>query len=304
MSRGRLRFAAAVAALAPALLRASVLLLAAVAGTGCPLDDGTYHEGDVVIADAGDVERRARVETITGDLVIRGTALRAVEMPLLQGVLGSVIVEDNAALATLRIPDLGYVGNLAIERNPALTDVTLFGEVRSPGDGRVVVVDNDALANLSVRTADIDVLEISDNAALGPLRIEARTTRLVAVARNAAVTQLDVFGHDGALTVADMPALVTLGLTMPRSTALSFRRNDSLTSITLLRQESIGDLDVEANAGLRDISMPALTSVTGRFDVRSNPALPRCRLERLLAQLTMAPAAIALAGNDESPCGP
>jgi hypothetical protein len=290
MSRGRLRFAAAVAA--------------ALTATGCLFDDDSYHEGDVVIEDAGDVAGLAPVELITGDLVIRGTALRAVDIPLLQGVLGSVIIEDNTSLASVSIPELGYVGSLAIERNPALTGVRLFAEVRSPGDGRIVVVDNDALTSLSVRSADIDALEISDNAGLGSLRIEARTTRSIAVARHAAMTRLDVVGHDGALTVADMPALDTLGLTTTRSTALSLRRNDALTSINLLWQESIGDLEVEANAGLRDISMPALTSVTGRFDVRSNSALPRCRLERLLAQLAVAPAAIALDGNDKSPCTP
>jgi hypothetical protein len=300
----RLRDAAAGAARAALVsVRASVVALAATAGAGCLFDDGSYHEGDVVITSGDDVEDLAPVEIITGDLIIHRTSLRTIEIPLLQAVHGDVIVADNAALTTLRIRDLGYVGNLTIQDNPALTELSI-AEIRSPGAGRMVVAGNDALASLSLRARDLDAIEITDNAALGPLGIEARTTRSITVAHSPLVTQLGMSVHDGALTVTDMAGLQTLAMGSRHSAALTLERCAALMYVTLLNKESFGDLRVHDNGALRDLSMPALTSVTGRFEVTQNPQLRRCTVERLLAQLAVPPAGIELAGNDETVCVP
>ncbi len=302
MASSRLRCAAAAVASAPLVpLRACVLVLAATGCTEWLYDDGSYHDGDVVIANAGDVEKLAKVETITGDLTIRGTSLRAIDIPFLYAVRGSVLVEDNPALVTLQIP-LGFVGNLTIRDNPALDEVRLSSTVGSPGEGRVVVAGNHALTDLRLRAQYLAEIEVADNAGLGVLRFDAGNVGSISVSGNAALPHLGVYGHDGALTVTDMAALETLALVARHSTALTIQRCASLGSINLTSQESIGDLRVDDNANLRGITMPALTTVTGAFEVTSNPKVRRCELERLLTQLVLPPATITLTGNDETAC--
>ena len=207
-----------------------------------------------------------RLSQIGGDLVVSETELETLDLPVLETLGGSLVVEDNPDLESLDLPLLEDATSVLVTQNHALLDLSL---------PRIDAID--------------DLLQIEDNEALLSLDLY----RLEEVGGDVWIRNLplldslaatDTLAHVGGdLVLTDLDSVVELG------------------GFALLASLG-GDLDVHGNDVLARVStFNALTDLGGQLLVVDNPTLQDFEGLQLLldapgVQLTENPALRSLSG--------
>jgi hypothetical protein len=224
----------------------------------------------VTVQTAADLAVLADIRVINGGLVIEGTELVEIDLPVLELVGGRVAIDDNAALTRVSLPALTAIdGYLEVSLNPRLAQLDLGLLRRIEGD--LYLGSNPALTSLAGLDALVSVdrnLEIRDNAALAAADLPSLglVRGDVTVSGNPVLAGLDLslFEGTGDLLVRDNPALAAVELRVLSlwcSTcrvpigAVSIGRNAGLTTVELYGGSF---------AGVQVVDNDALTTFTMR----------------------------------------
>ena len=227
--------------------------------------------GNLIIGgDVGDVTLE-NVAAVTGRIVVRESEATDLAFPALVQA-GSIEVEDNAALETLILDAITFIGgDLIVRGNDALVvlDIRSLERVR----GRVIVTDNGALAELSAPVlAEVGGdLVISDNDSL----------------ESADLGGLESVGGD--LVVED---------------------NDALTDLDVGNVAEVGgDLIVDDNDSLESVDLGGLSTVGGDLVVDDVDEVDLGGLENVGGTVQVDPEATVSIGagfvcDDDGVCAP
>jgi hypothetical protein len=275
------------------------------------------------------------LSTLGGPLVVEGTLVSQVLLPLLaeatQGLVlrgnpGLVLVHlpalaaapellasDNLLLDTLALPALASVAVLQVDLSPNLNTLSLPALVEATGWATLVELQGLRSLDLGALAMAGD-LTIDAGAALPVLSLPAlRTCGLLDLSGQVVEVRLPSLvsaaslrlGATHRLQAVDLPALAwldqDLSIIGPVDTPAG------LTALALPSLVRVGAaLRIERLAGLTSLDAPALREVGTSFSVVDDPALPRCLVEAIVARLRPPlPAVIALANlDDASICAP
>ncbi|MEQ1507108.1 MAG: hypothetical protein ABMB14_33075 [Myxococcota bacterium] len=224
-------------------------------------DPALVAVGDVVVADAGDLDALDGVAAITGALRIEDTPLAAVSLPGLVQVGGSITVWDDPALETLSLPALRWVGgDLSLYADPALAAVDGLAAVEAVGGTLAVhrmdrIRDLDPLVALSSVEGDLYLyhdLQL-DHVALPALR---------SLGGNLDLWELD------ALDRVSLPALTRI------EHKLDVFVTASLVDLDLPVVASIGSFELHHADAMTDVgTFPELVALPGDVDLQYTPSL-------------------------------
>jgi hypothetical protein len=226
----------------------------------------------VTVQTAADLAVLADIRVINGSLLIEGTELVAIDLPVLELVGGRLSFDDNEDLTRVSLPVLTAIdGYLNVSLNPRLAELDLGALRRVEGD--LYLRSNPALTSLAGLDALISVdrnLELRDNDALGTADLPSLglVRGDVTVVGNAVLAGLDLslFEGTGELLIWDNAALAAFELrvsslwcsTCPVSIgAISIGRNAGLATV---------DLHGKSFTGVQVVDNDALTELTMRSD--------------------------------------
>ncbi len=262
-------------------------------GTALAFDTLAEVSGEIVInSSSGCCDRSARG---TGGCCGRGvparntgdsnpSGLTSVSFPSLL-TAAEIIADDSDSLADLELPALTRVDYLEVENNGLLETLNLAGLQSAPVG---IYVSSDGLRALSLPAlTSVGNLQVRNVNAMtsfsAPALVKAGTLQTVNMDELTsihldALAQADTLGLGGPLvTTLVMPALTqagTLGIS-----------SGALTSISLSALASVQLLDIESNALLTSLSLPALRNAY-RLVVANNPELDTCVVYAINAALT------------------
>ncbi|RJS18439.1 hypothetical protein DRW03_25295 [Corallococcus sp. H22C18031201] len=283
--------------------------LRALAEVGC------LRPQSLVVADNLALESLSGLSCIQNlaALTVTGNArLPVVDLPSLFGVLGDVLIADNAALLTLTSAPLVTLGGaLTVRNNPLLTSLAGLESLQSAGN--IDVSENAGLT--STRGLD-SLLHVTDSLSfsLNPkLESVGHLPSLLWVGE-----RFSVLGNVAVRRVEYLPALRSLGslqvIGNPVLEAMPALRDVlRLDECLVLENAALGSLEdlgalhdvrilvVADNPALTRLRLDALSRVSLGFHVRTNPRLPTC-LATALAQATFTGEAdrLGIEGNDDS----
>lgn len=269
-----------------------------------PEEPARVCEGDAVVTAPGDAARFAGCKEITGKLLVKRSALEALELPGLRIVGDRISVRKNARLRVISLPALeriGGAGEVVIEQNAALERADLGGLARAGGG--VAVRENPALSEIRLdRLEEVGGpgVEISGDGALPALLLPAlRAADYLAVAGCGKLSAIEAPALERVLEVAvrDNPALERIS--MP-----ALVRIYSDPSKNAVRY----GLAVSGNGALRSLrGFPRLEGLGrgGPLSVIDNASLPTCEAQRLARFLTEKgwKGEATICGNLEDECG-
>ena len=238
----------------------------------------------VAIRTREDLVSLSRTKVILGTLVISGTAFEVIELPELQAISGSLVVTDNSALTALRLPALKVVGaSLDVVSNPALGQLSLPALTQI--NERLMIQDDPALHDLGglPRLTTVGGLTLRQNRTLSYL---GGWSSLLLVRGRIEVLANEALGWLALSSVSDLrdvvvkqnPALVTLLLAAgdpERARAIlgnvEIQDNAALSSVKILAGEVHGDVLIQRNPLLQELSWSRLTRLFGRLALIENP---------------------------------
>jgi hypothetical protein len=281
------------------------------------LDPAAVWVGDAAVTDAADLAALAGIVGITGDLVVQGTTLSAVDLPDLTTVGGTVQIWENPDLVDLALPALTWVGGdvslyddvqlaslsglsglqtvgrtLSLNRLPALTDLAGLEQLRTIGEKLYLfhdeaLVDTDALTSLRLVGTQIDLWELValERASLPALEqvgakldvFDARAMTELSAPMLHTAGGLELHNAEALTSAGDFGALSLLG-------SLTIKYNDALVDLGGLTalQTINGAALVQNNPSLQALTgLDALVTVGGRVEVRTNTALTDLALPAL-----------------------
>ncbi|MBC7975082.1 MAG: hypothetical protein H7138_08860 [Myxococcales bacterium] len=246
---------------------------------------------DVAIHDAADVAALSQVAVITGSLVVSGTTLTELALPLLVQVRGAIEIRGNAALARVTLRELRSVdGQLALTLDPALTTIDVPKLRRVGGlvvDGATALRALGELAALPEVAGDV---RISNNAVLGSIDLTiGRIGRGLTIDGNAQLTGvvLALPGTLGALQIASNPRLARLelggaasrltevgGVTVSSNAALEriALDADELEAIVILDNPALAEIAVSSTRVVDDVLLNGNGDVRLAFSARAPDA--------------------------------
>ena len=207
----------------------------------------------------------------------RNLLLEDIELTAAQ--ITSVLVRDNPALSSVRVPNAAAVdGAITIQRNAGLTTIEIPNV--GPVAGPLRINDNVALSSLVLtRISDVgEEVFVDGSPLLGTLALPAlRHTPRVRVGPDVTVVSLPALEtldaglgfENSELTAIDVSALRTAGSSL-------FFQNTALTSFTAPALQQLGELFFVGNDGLTMLSLPLLQSVDGNISISDNSALQVC----------------------------
>lgn len=224
------------------------LELAAIAGV-------THVTGDLSISNATSLGALRCLKTVDGGLVVRDSAVPAIEVPSLATV-GFIYFFNNPLATSVSLPLLTSAQSLLVSTNAALTTLSAPLLVSLPGE--LGIIGNDALARVTGLPALASVgglvlegaglEDVSGLAALkavaGLLTVQSSDTispRLATFRLPALETLggLVVRGSAGPLRTVDLPALTTIGSLTTNSGELEVT-DSTISSLLLPRLASVG----------------------------------------------------------------
>lgn len=219
---------------------------------------------DVSVATTADLELIQHVRAISGALLIDGTSLAEVDLPMLELVGGRLVIGSNGLLARVSMPllsDIGGYFELADNAQLSTVDISRLEVVTGDFDMRAnpVLADMSGLASLFLVGFDFRLV---NNQSLAAARIPEIVHEDVVVTGNSALAQLDVnFVED----VRDIEIRAN-GLT-----------DLALDTLSLFGDPRMGNVTVSGNPALTDLRVAArfLTSIR----ITGNAALDRVSLQ-------------------------
>jgi hypothetical protein len=166
--------------------------------------EGVY-KGTYAMKTTGDLNELSGYMAVTGDLIIKNTALRNLEgLECLSEIGGDLVMENNSLLENIDgLSNLTSVASIEISYNPVLMNLDGFRNLASVEE-YLFITCNDALTNVNGLSAitSVDNLFVNNNDALTSLK---GLNNLVSVNQEFAV-----IGNDG-LTNLDLISLKTVG---------------------------------------------------------------------------------------------
>ena len=229
------------------------------------------YQGDFAVQNVADLQALENIVCISGDLTFEDTDLNEISsLDSLQVIGGSLLVENNAQLASLHFPGLEFVHrSLSLSANP-LIRVSDFPLLKSVG-GFFEITDNALLEQLNcAKLQTADALKIHQN------------ERLVQIS----FSELDWLGV--LLQISNNPALPTAAFVLTHAGYLVVLNNDKLARLQLQDMENIWDLEIGSNPVLTDLALDRLENVGQNFSVHDNLSLPDCLVDNLRDQLQAA----------------
>jgi hypothetical protein len=254
--------------------------------------------GGLGIALAGSSREVAlpHLRSIGGDLLVTSSAGEAVHLPALTSTGGSIGVSGNGALRVIDLPVLASIGYgwVQVILNSSLEAFDLPA-LTTPIS--LVVEQNAVMTRLSLPALPtLGYLSVARNGALASVNLPALTE----VVDDMSLMDLQ------ALPVLDLPALQTVG-TVQYAAGLTIYGLPAVTRISMPALRSVSSrFDVSYNLALQTLEVPALNQV-GALTIRSNPAYPECLATALVDHLVASGGLqwSIVDGNDTaSTCGP
>jgi hypothetical protein len=191
-----------------------------------------------------------------------------------------VVVEDNTALGSFRLPSLRAVtGGIYVHRNPELGYLE-HPALASVGDS-YEVTDNATLTDLGGFSSDTPPMTIGDG-----LRVE-RNPALRHLAGLGRLVQADI------VAIRDNPSLKWAALaSLDSAYHITFQRNDALEYLgtsgfnwpdadTLTHLRSCAVFELYDNPNLARLELPMLVDLD-TLNVEGNPRLPTCQVQAIV----------------------
>jgi hypothetical protein len=266
--------------------------------TGCPqpVDDRPCRtfEGDLTVEDAPGLDEISDVCTVTGDLIFGGSdsvfslaqGLFEVNLPRLETVDGSLVIQSNQNLSAIVLPALTTVGgDFLIRTNPTLgslefSSLTTVGGIFAITDSGFALQRNSPEEGVTFSFPELI-------AASGGAVISGNDVMSSFSAPN--LTILDGDLGFASFSLFDNPTLVTveLGSLLLIGGDLRVINNEELSGLALPALSSVATnypvdpaesnaFIVADNAALRSISTPLLSDIGGTVDISGNSSLASC----------------------------
>jgi hypothetical protein len=281
------------------------------------------YPADLVIARNAKIEALALFYPVevSGNLVIEGNpVLRDLFFDGLRRVGGHFVLADNDAmveLPNLKAMPLDTVGGaLDVRDNAKLARLT-FDALQTTGGVRIARNASLSSTRFPKLVAVLGSVSIQDNPVLGFSFYPADPLQLVtgwfSVERNTMLSSLgefdNVFEIGGTLTISNNPKLRDLAFErLVRAGSVTIADNASLEGIgpslssgdpilyppSLLRLETMEQLDVARNGVLRQLILPSIQGTSSSLIVHDNPLLPTCQAEAIPATYKY------ISGNDDT----
>jgi len=277
---------------APALTTLSLPALVSAAANGLPAD-------------------------LSSGILIFNTGLAAADWPSLKTVVGDIVLNENPALRSVRLPQLTTAAGLTLVDDPLLTTVTAprltgtdpvdVGISYAPVDtldlgalttARNIQLDTTALADLSGLRAltSAQYLDLHTNPQLRDLRGLAALRQLgtLEITSNNALASLD-----GLEQVTEIRGLLTIQFNLALTSVAGLRNvtyvrlgllvegNPMLATLDFTNLRSINSsLWIQNMTRLASLSgLDALSSVAGGIVIDGNPNLPQAEIQAFLTRL-------------------
>ena len=216
----------------------------------------------------------ASVRAVTGDLVIKNAPnITSFGADSMQQIGGSFILNNCQILSSLTFPDLSKVGNLDFE---ALPNLQQLGFTTSVASANTLNIQNTFLTTLNgINLQKVSSVTIVNNPLLQDvsmqvsnvsqsLTIASNGDRLQASFPNLETAQNLTFRNTQSVSIPSL-ANVTGSLGFYENTFQSLTA-PSLTTVG-------GTLALVSNSQLTNVSMPALKTINGGFQVQNNTVL-------------------------------
>jgi hypothetical protein len=199
--------------------------------------------------------------------------------------------------------DLSEVGAIELGIRVERTGITALQWNGASGLEIVAITENPALELIAFfNVPRLASLEVTNNPKLVAVVFESVTAAVdVDVSGGPAGgsrLQLNALTTAGQIALGKPLALVNLESlqTVTRGIALT---TDAIT-LSLPELVSAEHFEVYDNPRVNSLTAPKLREVTNRFRVTTNPRLPACHAQAILAKLTTPPALVDTSGNDGS----
>jgi hypothetical protein len=261
---------------------------------------GGTLEGSMTIASSLDPQLLAPFTKVTGTLTINADGLSEVKLPNLVEVGALATSGANVGVALIELDKLSVVdSDLAVAGAVDLTALhapklaTVGGALALSALPKLATVDVPALRSAAILSLDQVTVDLTAWPAIdvGTLYLEQATVTTLAP-----IAQSDL--ASATLIQTDLTDLAGLAATTAPSQLL-VQGNAALVNAQLLALTSVGSLTIDGNDALVTLNAPALTTA-GAFYVFSNPLLPGCQVDTLLASLNPAPSVSSTTGNSTS----
>ncbi len=219
--------------------------------------------------------RVSGLDTLT---VTFNSALQSVSLPVIEQIDTRVVVDHNAALETLALPQLQLI--------------TVFQNAAEP-DAGLIVTGNASLGRLELAS----LFEVS-----GSITIR-QNAALEAVLLPELFTQgyLSLNGPEGAFVIGENPSLTTVDVSkITDAVRWEFVDNPRLTDIVPLRYSARVSVFFEVinNASLTTLQpFHAIQQVLGDVRILNNDELPTCEAQALINAIAVITGSVEIRGN-------
>ena len=254
------------------------------------------------------------ISEVDGNLYIIGQVAELDRLACLRRVTGSVTIQLNSALTSLRglekLDDVG--GDFLIRDLPALRELSGLSGLRTVR-GNLEIAANEELEqihlpNLAEVSGSFDIHELSSldrielPALFGVSSLRIFATSVATLSGFGKLEELDTFGIGGTrltnleslsnlkvvhkdFMVTDTPQLESLGRLGLRDVGrLIIENNGALLDLGVLPLEHVRQLSIVRNHSLRSLPTFEQLRMVHVADVSQNPGLPHCQAQALVAR--------------------
>jgi len=204
----------------------------------------------------------ARLVRVGGRLTIRSQTLVTLKLPALEEVDDDMNIDDNKALTTIDAPRLQRVGGLSISENPVLPDLrglsaltAVDRDIKLSGNAKLVS------AYLPIRTVGGDVTVLDNSALVHIAWSLAGPVGNIDIGRHLSLDTVDVTvsgdSSASALNVHENYRLDRVSVNAQHLGSVLIENNSYLTEILVMVERVDGDMTVQRNDKLNDLSLSA-----------------------------------------------
>jgi len=240
-------------------------------GDASALNNCSTIKGDVTVGSGVTTISLPSVQTIEGDLIIKGAAgLTSITCPMLRQIEGNFVLQGLTVLDTLSMPELTKVGSISWTTLPALSQLTFTKGVTEASS--VLIADTDLKSLSGISLVTVKTFNINNNNHLTSVDValanvsEALSVEFNGDSLNCSFPQL-VWATN--ITIREAGDVFFPKLAAVNS-SIAFIQN-SFVSVSFPELEKVGQsFAFNGNTKLTNVTANNLVSIGGTFQFANN----------------------------------